>query len=234
LIFGLYTGNNVNFAPAPFSIGGGSGAIGGVQAGYNFQLNRMWVAGVEADIDAANVRSSVIIPQTDLSFGRNVNTIASRRLDWFGTVRGRLGVTPFDRLLIYGTGRLAYGQEKVSASLNSLETVGPFATGFFPADGSGIDCFALSPCAIGSASKFSVGWAAGGGFEYAVWNNLSIKAEYLYMELGRSTAQLGPGVIPPFPNNPSILTDFGNGKYQTVRVGMNWRFNSAAPVSAKY
>jgi opacity protein-like surface antigen len=40
------------------------------------------------------------------------------KIDWFGTVRGRLGLLVSDQLLIYGTGGLAYGRVAVSGGTN--------------------------------------------------------------------------------------------------------------------
>jgi outer membrane immunogenic protein len=231
LIAGLGTGPIGSVTPLPVGIGHSSGFIGGGQIGYNFQFSPKWVIGIEADLDGADVRGSATIPQIGGDPLNHTNLVASRRLDWFGTVRGRLGITPFDRLLIYGTGGLAFGEEKGTASLNNLDAF-TFATGFHRADGSSIDCFAASPCAAGSGSRTSAGWAVGAGFEYAFWNNLSIKAEYLHLELGGLTAQMGPVIIPTFVNNPAFQANFGIGRYDIFRVGMNYRFNSA--VVAKY
>ncbi|HVV94754.1 MAG TPA: outer membrane protein [Hyphomicrobiales bacterium] len=44
-------------------------------------------------------------------------------------------------------------------------------------------------------SNTNVGWTVGGGVEFAVWQNLTAKIEYKYVDLGRSTvtpAALGP------------------------------------------
>ncbi|MFX8782067.1 hypothetical protein ABTM76_19245, partial [Acinetobacter baumannii] len=42
---------------------------------------------------------------------------SSIRLQWFGTARARVGFLPTDRLLVYGTGGLAYGQTEARASV---------------------------------------------------------------------------------------------------------------------
>jgi outer membrane immunogenic protein len=42
---------------------------------------------------------------------------ASEKLSWLGTTRGRLGLA-FDRLLIYGTGGVAYGNTSVNQNLS--------------------------------------------------------------------------------------------------------------------
>ncbi|WP_423754295.1 outer membrane protein, partial [Brucella melitensis] len=43
-------------------------------------------------------------------------SICNHRVHWFGTVRARLGFTPTERLMVYGTGGLAYGKVKTSLS----------------------------------------------------------------------------------------------------------------------
>ena len=46
-----------------------------------------------------------------------------------------------------------------------------------------------------SAAKTTIGWTVGAGVEFAVWQNLSAKIEYKYVDLGRTTlspAALGP------------------------------------------
>ena len=79
-----------------------SGFIGGGQLGYNWQFNRTWLAGLEADIDYSNIRGSESFAAS--LGGQPLSIDADRRLQWFGTLRARLGVLPTDRLLIFATG----------------------------------------------------------------------------------------------------------------------------------
>jgi outer membrane immunogenic protein len=76
-----------------------SGGFGGGQIGYNWQgvlgLGSQWVLGVEADIQGSGIEDS--------AFGVNSS------LNWFGTVRGRIGYA-FGPTLIYGTGGFAFGE----------------------------------------------------------------------------------------------------------------------------
>ena len=76
---------------------------------------------------------------------------------------GAFGYTAADRLLIYGTGGLAYGN--VSSNSDVLFT-------------SGGDTY------VGSSSAMQAGWTLGAGAEYAFNKNLSVKLEYLYIDLG--------------------------------------------------
>lgn len=183
---------------------------GGGQIGYNYQVGK-WVWGVEADINygGEGQTDNVNRPFAAPLVGSFVHGV-SERLDWFGTLRGRLGFTPADRVLLYATGGLAYG--RVSSSSNLLAT----------ADG---DTY------IGSASSTRVGWTAGGGAEWALSNNWTVKAEYLYVDLG-SFSYSDPNVPLIFPGF-TYQTDV-TAREHIVRLGLNYRFGGVAPVVAKY
>ncbi len=75
----------------------GGGAVGGLTAGYNWQLGRT-VFGIEADWSAASVGNS----------GGDYYGSGRSSLSDFATVRGRLGYT-FDHTLLYATGGAAFG-----------------------------------------------------------------------------------------------------------------------------
>lgn len=158
-----------------------NGVIGGGQIGYNWQVNQ-WVLGLEADFQGSgqNADGSFLtaapggltqIPigtPIALVFGTQISMPAtgsfptsiaySDKLDWFGTVRGRLGYA-FERWLPYVTGGWAYG----NGEINGTATVGGVATSF-------------------SGSQDYSGWTVGGGLEWAFANNWSAKAEYLYID----------------------------------------------------
>jgi outer membrane immunogenic protein len=184
---------------------------GGGQVGYNRQFGS-FVAGLEADINYAglDVRHS---GSTTFSLGgaTATETLSSRSsVDWFGTVRGRLGFLPTERLMIYGTGGLAYGNVKTQASYDF--------SGFDPGFGSFAGGFA------GSRSDMRVGYAVGAGAEYTVTQNVSIKGEYLYVDLGRdsTTAQYtGAGALPG-----DTFTVRDKAAFSVARAGLNWKFNT--------
>ncbi|CAB4324823.1 porin family protein [Brucella sp. 6810] len=129
-----------------------SGFVGGVQAGYNWQLDNGFVLGAEADFQGSTVKGDISAHLDDLDGN------AETKVEWFGTVRARLGYTATERLLVYGTGGLAYG--KVKSSL-------------------GIEDWGVS------SSKTKAGWTVGAGAEYAINNNWTLKSEYLYTDLGK-------------------------------------------------
>lgn len=84
-----------------------SGVIGGGQLGYNFQYAH-WVFGAETDFSWTNAEGSDTQNATLLGFLPTSATV-SERLDWLGTVRGRIGYASGD-LLVYATGGLAYAK----------------------------------------------------------------------------------------------------------------------------
>ena len=172
----------------PFTIPGFSGSdlthpggfIGGGQIGYNWQFSPNWVVGLEADIQASGEKGSRNFAD-DFSFHLAVppNPVASlvtgtaltdyeAKISWFGTVRGRIGYA-WDRVMVYATGGLAYGEVK----LDGTSTVGG-TVGALP--------FSITH-ALGH-SHVNTGWTAGAGAEVALAGNWTGKFEYLYMDLG--------------------------------------------------
>ncbi len=89
-----------------------NGVVGGGQVGYNWQFSPWLVFGIEADIQASDVHDTVNSAAAVAdAFGTHLQSATSTKsVDWYGTVRGRVGVAPFmPNLLIYGTGGFAYG-----------------------------------------------------------------------------------------------------------------------------
>jgi outer membrane immunogenic protein len=140
------------------------GVIGGGQIGYNWQANQ-WVFGLEADFQGSGQKGdgsffipavggflALVIPSTSITY--------EDKLNWFGTVRGRIGYA-FDRWLPYVTGGWAFGHGEI----NGTRTTGAVSTTF-------------------SGSEDYSGWTIGGGVEWAFANRWSAKVEYLYIDFG--------------------------------------------------
>ena len=88
------------------------GVLGGAQIGYNWQLSPNWLIGLEADFQGSDIKGSVTSPANIL-----FSTTAQQKVEWFGTVRARLGVLATEKLLVFATSGLAYGSVNDSASL---------------------------------------------------------------------------------------------------------------------
>ena len=143
-----------------------SGGFGGVQVGYNWQFNPNWVLGVEADIAASSYQGK-ISGNVGNNFG-NINFEAGTEVEWFGTVRGRIGYA-FDQVLLYGTGGYAWSDNRLSATLLGLTA---------------------------SDSQFHSGWVVGAGVEVMFAPKWSVKAEYLYKSLEGKTYFSGIAPLP--------------------------------------
>lgn len=214
---------------AQYTASGGSfqtsGFIGGGQLGGNWQVGRNWLVGIEADIDYANVRGSSATVTNP--FPTIFPTLkADQHLQWLGTLRGRLGILPTDRLLIFATGGLAYGSYTQSSSLATGPT-------FFKQHTltTNIDCNPSTLCLAGDSSRTSAGWTLGAGAEYALWNNVSFKAEYLYARLGGQSVYM---TVPLAVNgNGTMTASFNDPAFHIVRAGINIKFGPDAIV-AKY
>ena len=120
---------------------------------------------------------------------RNIPVTVKTELDWFGTARVRAGYA-FDNVLVYGTGGLAYGKVK-----SKVSTAGTNLSG--------------------SDTKF--GWALGAGAEYALTQNWTIRAEYLYVDLGKAETIKANSDI-------AQVTAKADVSVHTVRAGVNYKF----------
>jgi outer membrane immunogenic protein len=180
-----------------------AGFVGGGQIGYDRQFGNI-VAGLETDLSYAGLRKTDSATGA-VFIGGTLTTAVETKLDWFGTVRARLGVLPASNVLLYATGGLAYGDVRTSTTGSNL----PF-----------LNCIgSFVYCASGSTTGISVGWTAGGGLEYAFARQWTIKAEYLYLDLGNSSVTFPDRDVPG-----SILTTNTSFKAQIVRAGLNHRF----------
>ena len=148
----------------PSSASNTGGVIGGAQIGYNYRWMPLIVVGVETDFQGSGVGSS--------GLG------ATRSVDWFGTVRGRAGVSMLNgQLLVYGTGGFAYGDLRLNQGW------------------------------LGSQARTGTGWTAGGGLEYAFLpksrRRLSISTQTSARITARSTQ--APSSSKPSSARTSIL-----------------------------
>jgi outer membrane immunogenic protein len=181
-----------------------SSVTGGLTAGFNWSQSNL-LLGFEGDINwfgfKGGATSSAIYPCcAPTSF--TINSTAS--VDWLATVRMRLGVLATPTFLLYGTG---------GAAIANLNTAWNFT-----------DTFATAAEAAGISSTV-VGWTAGGGGEYLFGGGWSVKAEYLFVDLGRNTA-IGTltAFTPPITFAANVFTHTVEIKSNIVRVGLNYHF----------
>jgi outer membrane immunogenic protein len=165
----------------------GGGLFGGTY-GYNWQSGA-WVFGLEGDFSWSGIQKGFQDNNGSL-FCEGTNTCETD-LRWFGTDRGRLGYA-WDRFLVYASAGVAYGD--VRGTLSNA----PFVQSF----------------TVGDSTR--AGFTFGGGIEWALAHNWSVKAEYLHTDFGNKiTYDLIAGGSP----EEVSLTHL-----DIVRAGLNYRF----------
>jgi outer membrane immunogenic protein len=201
-------------AQITYSNSSNEGFSGGGQIGYNYQFTpgSGFVIGVEADaqyLDFGRNRNNATLsagaPVAGVTF---VDPRGTASLDYFGTVRGRIGYA-FDRTLVYGTGGFAYGAGSNERSFGGFR----------------------------GNDDFRTGWAAGGGIEYALPTDsflnffkssaVTLKVEGLYVNLDNNNRNAG---VYAFDTNNVLYRQPGVSRRDTefavVRAGLNYKFGT--------
>jgi outer membrane immunogenic protein len=176
-----------------------SGFAGGAELGCNYQWSPWLVVGVEGDFQA-----------TQLSWGRAGAASTPTGLEpfnesftsrWFSTIRGRAGYAS-GNWLFFGTAGVAF------ADLGFTDSIS------FPTSGT-INAM--------SGNTTATGWTAGGGIEWAFARQWSIKAEYLYVDVGGLTYASANSAAFSFPAS-TIVHTHGDLKENLGRIGINYKF----------
>jgi iron complex outermembrane receptor protein len=193
-----------------------SGIIGGIQGGYNWQWGN-WVVGIEADVQISGEGATPryvcpgAICNPTISFDAPVSASFDQgpKLDSFGTLRGRFGTAVTPEVMVYGTGGLAVGSIRSTATLSGTAI-----------DANGIP-FPISNNA--STLTHRLGWTAGAGMEGRLFGNVTGKIEYLYMDFGTVSS------VVDNPLNGTPITFTGNSHItdNIVRAGVNYKFAPA-------
>jgi outer membrane immunogenic protein len=209
------------------------GFTGGGQVGFNYQFTpgSGFVVGLEADIqyiglggdhdddrfdDGFGVGSATFTGTPGLAFAPPAATVVRDRreqgidLDYFGTVRGRVGFA-FDRTLIYATGGFAYGGG------------GDDRNGFDFEDGLSDD-----------EDDFKFGYAVGGGVEFALSSfqlfgssTATFKIEGLYVNLDEEKNNGGARAVYNVATNTLRVNESQvkrETEFAVVRAGLNFKF----------
>ena len=205
--------NNVTFTPGgppgspnlnPAVGNNNTNFTGGVEAGYNWQVNS-FVFGLEGDVDylgGNNSLNGTFASPPFYALYPTYTLAGATRSHVFGTIRGRLGFA-VDRALFYVTGGAAFSSQKAPTSI-------AFAMS------NGVVC---GPCTFtGTPNNQSVGAVVGGGIEYAFTNNWSAKVEYLHTFFGNKS------VVYTNSANQTFTMTNNNMDTNIVRAGLNYHF----------
>ena len=181
-----------------------TGFVGGLHAGYNWQVSPAWVVGIEGDWSWTDAKGSFSQPWVSIITGVRPGTLTSMSADpkWLATIRGRIGYLVVPNALLYFTGGGAWADVDYSASaINETSTY----------------------VASTSLSKTASGYVLGGGLEWALWNHWSVRAEYLFYHLNTANVAVVTESTGNFPTNPTKFS-WSDTELNVVRVGASYKF----------
>jgi opacity protein-like surface antigen len=163
LYIGAYLGADWGFTNWTFTDDGETtnprfaGLFGGGEVGYNYQVGK-WVFGIEGDGGWTNARGARPCP-TGFFDSCEITT------NWLSTATARVGYAYWDRLLVYAKGGAAIAQEQAAGRCNVPTIMGVV-------------------CSSSDDTKTRAGWTVGWGSEFGLTQNVSVKSEISYFDLG--------------------------------------------------
>lgn len=174
-----------------------SGFLGGGQMGYNWRKEKI-IVGIEVDMDYTDLSGSNGVNSSIT----NLTTTVSTKINWLGTVRGRLGKLASDDMLVYLTAGATFAGTQLSFDQLIIDA----------------NCV-LNLCSNGNHTQTKTSWTAGAGIEYTVNHSTTFKAEYLFIDLGN------------IYTNTTGDSSFGMANYyvnshissNVVRFGLNYK-----------
>ncbi|SDR63327.1 outer membrane immunogenic protein [Rhizobiales bacterium GAS113] len=205
-------GENFSAGPGPygFSDRGKARPAATIDGGYNWRFGSL-VVGLEADVGLTNSTAklkgpSAAVDPADPEAGYSVTGHVQK--SWGSSLRARVGWTPINTVLLYGTGGLAVGGVRGTVTEtvpNVTNLVGPYGIYQTPA----------GSVTTNSArwSGMGWGWTIGAGAEAMITDHVSLRGEYLFSQLSGS-GKAGSGV----EVRNAHLTD------QQMRFGVDYHF----------
>ena len=145
--------------------------------------------GYNMDMGGFVVGAEADLSWTNIAFSQNVGGTGEYKssVDAFGTLRARGGMA-FGQVMPYATLGVAWGR--------------------------GTSSFTDNNNVVTSQSNNHLGWTAGVGLEAAATENITFKAEYLYVDLGSQRY----GGLPGGAANESTQ------RFGVIRAGVNYKF----------
>lgn len=182
------------------------GFFGGVTIGHNWQSGA-FVAGLEGEIGYLGLRGSALDPNGVVTGFPDTET--KIRSDLFGSVAGRFGVVQ-GAALIYAKGGAAFLRAHAS-------TIDPCVA---PPVGCGTQTLTMN------GNKTLSGWSIGGGVEWQMAPDWTLKVEYSYFDFGTLNLAGLSSVNEPHVQTLDVTV-------HSAKLGLNYRF-APLPLAMKY
>ncbi|ARN81065.1 TonB-dependent siderophore receptor [Methylocystis bryophila] len=209
------------FGGSPSFVTNAYGVLAGAHLGYNKQLDN-WVLGLEGSVDGGNLDlheplawdnpagggvCPFLVQYTTVGCGGTIN--AHIQTLFQGSLRARAGYA-WNRLLLYGTGGLAFGDFNVQSNIGGQDNVGNF---YF--------------AAANDRSLWRLGWTGGAGVEYAITPRWSARAEYRYSDFGHIAE--APTSFSTTVGGPVFYQGERHVTQNQVQVGASYKFGGTDP-----
>jgi outer membrane immunogenic protein len=179
--------NGAELATAP------QGFTGGIQGGFNYRLGSIFLIGLDTDINGGALKGTAAAPGF---------ITGTSELNWFGSVGGRFGVTPFQNLFVYGFGGLAFGDPTHTFTINNFVNTGAACVGQCSATESGL----------------KTGPAWGFGMEFALDQHWKLGADWRRYDFGKSDVTIAPiNAAAPITFDPA-------NRFDVFRARLNYTF----------
>jgi outer membrane immunogenic protein len=195
--------------PSQFAVIGAAGTgtlsdrgfTGGGQAGLNWQSGS-FVWGFEVDVESFRLAASRSVTASNPALPADVTVGTTFDTDWLFTARGRLGWAIDANVLLYATGGVALTGLSVGNSISSVS----------------------GSLGAGSSSGMVTGLVLGGGAEWALSRNWTLRGEYLHMDFGKVTANAqSNSIVAPTVFDDTLRTS-ADLTAHIIRGGINYKF----------
>jgi outer membrane immunogenic protein len=208
-------GAGFEFGIAPIRDFNSQGILGGMQAGWNYQIAHL-VAGGEFSFSSADVNGdrSDTLTTTPSTFSTTTSLTQTRtwfdKMNWLATATARVGYAE-DAWLMYTKGGLAVSRN--SYTLTEAES-----------SICARNCAPLNNTVeLGADTR--TGFIVGAGVEWAFWKGWSAVAEYNYMNFGtKHVLVFGTNPVGSFFPGPFFQSIPIEQSLQTLKLGLNYRF----------
>jgi outer membrane immunogenic protein len=177
--------------------------IGGAHIGYNDQVMPDWVVGLEGDYSWTKADGTITQPWIAPgggAVGAGVQTSMSANLKWIASARLRVGYLLTPSVMAYATGGGAWAN--IGYSGTATNNGGGYLVNF-------------------NSSSTQTGYVAGGGLEWMMTDNWTVRAEYLYYQFGK-----GPNVDASLPSAGGLPSNFVWAKpaVSVAQAGLSYKF----------
>lgn len=192
----------------------GQGFTGGVQAGFNLQMNN-FVVGIEADANALHISNAYNSGNRFGIFGGTWNAQVRSQIENLVTLRARAGFAT-GQMLFFVTGGIAHVQTKFSQRVDYVN---------FGQEVPGLPLTDLSGgFNAGARSAGQFAGVLGFGVEYKLTQSFSLKGEFLHVALANSQRVTSTFVSPIDLSSYSIVHRHRQRGLNLVWAGLNYHF----------